>query len=208
MEKMDFIELAKARRSATNFQKDVKITEKELREIFEVVKSHPSSYNLQTTHYYVVTSEEKKAQVKEASYGQHKTLSASATIIVCGDKEGYKEAPRLYEGMKVLGIIDKYEYERTIELINNLFANNPRFVEEDNVRNACLSAMLFMLSAKDKGWDTCPMHVQNVDIIKEIYGIPDHHQPILMIPIGKMTTHNIRPRGYRKPVGEFVHFSD
>lgn len=205
---MEFVELAKARRSATNFQTNVKISESELRNIFEVVKNHPSSYNLQTTHYYVVTSEEKKAKVKEASFGQHKTYSASATIIVCGNKDGYKEAPHLYEGMKILGIIDECEYNRTIELINNLFENNPKFVEEDNIRNACLSAMLFMLSAKDKGWDTCPMHVQNAEEIKKIYGIPEHHQPILMIPIGKMTTHNMRPRGYRKPVGEFVHFID
>lgn len=157
---MDFVELAKIRRSAINFQSDVKISASELQEIFEIVKTHPSSYNIQTTHYYVVTSEEKKAKVKEASYNQHKTLSASATIIVCGDKEGYKEAPFLYEGMKMLGIIDEFEYNQTIEAINNLYQNNPTLREEDNIRNACLSAMLFMLAAKDKGWDTCPMHVK------------------------------------------------
>lgn len=205
---MDFIELAKNRRSAINFQSSVKISASELQEIFEIVKTHPSSFNIQTTHYYVVTSEEKKAQVKEASYGQHKTLSASATIIVCGDKEGYKEAPRLYEGMKLLGIMDDLEYKQTIEMINNLYTNNPKMIEEDNIRNACLSAMLFMLAAKDKGWDTCPMHVHNIEIIKEIYDIPENHQPVLMISLGKSVEEKIRPRGYRKPVGEFVHFID
>ena len=205
---MEFVELAKSRRSAINFQSDVKISATELQEIFEIVKTHPSSYNIQTTHYYVVTSEDMKAKVKEASYNQHKTLSASATIIVCGDKDGYKEAPYLYEGMKMLGIIDELEYNGTIEAINNLYQNNPLLREEENIRNASLSAMLFMLAAKDKGWDTCPMHVHNVDIIKEIYNIPEHHQPVLMIPIGKSVEGKIRPRGYRKPVTEFVHFVD
>lgn len=205
---MEFTDLAKIRRSAINFQSDVKITTAELQEIFEIVKTHPSSYNLQTTHYYVVTSEKKKARVKEASYDQHKTLTASATIIVCGDKEGYKEAPRLYEGMKLLGIIDECEYNDTIEIINNMYNNNPTLIEDDNIRNACLSAMLFMLAAKDKGWDTCPMHVKNVETIKEIYKIPENHQPVLMIPIGKSVKDKIRPRGYRKPVNEFVHFID
>jgi len=205
---MEFVELAKLRRSAINFQSDVKISESELQEIFEIVKTHPSSYNIQSTHYYVVTSEEKKALVKEASLGQHKTLTASATIIVCGDTEGYKEAPRLYEGMKLLGILDECEYHETIEAINNLYSNDLTLREEDNIRNACLSAMLFMLAAKDKGWDTCPMHVKNVPIIKEIYHIPENHQPVLMIPIGKSVKEKIRPRGYRKPVGEFVHFVD
>lgn len=205
---MEFAELAKNRRSAINFQPDVKISASELQEIFEIVKTHPSSYNIQTTHYYVVTSEKKKALVKKASFEQHKTLSASATIIVCGDKEGYKEAPRLYEGMKMLGIIDELEYNDTIETINNLYGSDPILIEEDNIRNASLSAMLFMLAAKDKGWDTCPMHVKNESIIKEIYTIPENHQPILMITLGKSVTGKIRPRGYRKPVGEFVHFVD
>ncbi|MEH7391865.1 nitroreductase family protein [Bacillus sp. JJ1474] len=205
---MEFVELAKSRRSAINFQSDVKISDLELQEIFEIVKTHPSSYNIQTTHYYVVTSEEKKALVKKASYEQHKTLSASATIIVCGDKDGYKEAPRLYEGMKMLRIIDELEYNDTIETINNLYSNNNTLIEEDNIRNASLSAMLFMLAAKDKGWDTCPMHVHNEQTIKEIYNIPDNHEPVLMITLGKSVTGKIRPRGYRKPVGEFVHFAD
>lgn len=205
---MEFVELAKSRRSAINFQSDVKISATELQEIFEIVKTHPSSYNIQTTHYYVVTSEEMKTKIKEASYNQHKTLSASATIIVCGDKDGYKAAPSLYEGMKMLGIIDELEYNGTIEAINNLYQNNPILREEENIRNASLSAMLFMLAAKDKGWDTCPMHVHNVEIIKEIYNIPENHQPVLMIPIGKTVEGKIRPRGYRKPVIEFVHFVD
>ncbi|WP_428911059.1 nitroreductase family protein [Niallia sp. Krafla_26] len=205
---MEFIELAKERRSAINFQSDIKISDAELQEIFEVVKTHPSSFNIQTTHYYVAKSEEKKAKVKEASYGQHKTLSASATIIVCGDSEGYKEAPRLYEGMKLLGIMDELEYNDTIAAINNLYENNSKFIEDDNIRNACLSAMLFMLAAKDQGWDTCPMHVHNVQTIKEIYKIPENHQPVLMITLGKSVKEKIRPRGYRKPVGEFVHFVD
>lgn len=205
---MEFLELAKIRRSAINFQSGVQISTSELEEIFEIVKTHPSSYNIQTTHYYVATSEQKKVLVKNASFEQHKTLSASATIIVCGDKVGYKEAPRLYEGMKMLGIMDELEFNDTIKTINNLYSNNPTLVEGDNIRNASLSAMLFMLAAKDKGWDTCPMHVHNESIIKEIYNIPENHQPVLMITLGKSVTGKVRPRGYRKPVGEFVHFAD
>lgn len=205
---MEFLELATVRRSAINFQSDIKITPSELQGIFEIVKSHPSAYNIQTTHYYVAMSEEKKAQVKEASFGQHKILSASATIIVCGDSEGYKEAPRLYEGMKMLGIIDELEFNDTIQAVNNLFADNPTLRAEDNIRNASLSAMLFMLAAKDKGWDTCPMHVHNTKIIKQIYNIPENHQPVLMITLGKAVEGKVRPRGYRKPVGEFVHLVD
>lgn len=205
---MEFLELTKIRRSAINFQSDIKISSSELQEIFEVVKTHPSSYNIQTTHYYVAMSQEKKALVKEASNNQHKIFSASATIIVCGDSEGYKEAPRLYEGMKMLGIMDELEFNYTIHTINKLYTDNPKLIEEDNIRNACLSAMLFMLATKDKGWDTCPMHVHNVEKIKEIYHIPKNHQPVLMISLGKSVENKIRPRGYRKPVNEFVHFVD
>jgi putative NAD(P)H nitroreductase len=79
---------------------------------------------------------------------------------------------------------------------------------EENIRNASLSTMLFMLAAKDKGWDTCPMHVHNPEIIKQIFNIPENHQPVMMITLGKAVEGKVRPRGYRKPVGEFVHFVD
>lgn len=72
--------------------------------------------------------------------------------------------------------------------------------------NVGLHAMLFMLSAKYFGFDTCPMHVHNVEELRKEFNIPHHLEPIMMITIGK-SVDKVRSRGYRKPVGEFVNFN-
>jgi len=66
--------------------------------------------------------------------------------------------------------------------------------------------MQFMLIAKDKGWDTCPMIGYDPDKVRSALNVPDHLVPVMMITIGKEDTSSQRPRGYRKPVHEFVTF--
>ena len=66
--------------------------------------------------------------------------------------------------------------------------------------------MLFMLNAKHYGFDTCPMHVHHVDQLREAFNIPNYLQPMMMITIGK-SVDKVRPRGYRRPVGDFVNFN-
>lgn len=96
-------EIVKMRRSANNFDSNVKIPRREIEEMFELAKFAPSAFNLQHAHYVVVDEPELKLKVKEAAYGQHKVGTASAAIIVLGDLEAYTDAERIYEGMLHLG---------------------------------------------------------------------------------------------------------
>ncbi len=93
----DFVQLLKDRRSASNFLPDHPILEDELNDIFELVKLGPSAFNLQHTKYLVVTDPEIKEEIRNAAYGQYKVHTASAVILVLGDKEAYKKAPEINE---------------------------------------------------------------------------------------------------------------
>ncbi|MGG1597462.1 nitroreductase family protein [Paenibacillus naphthalenovorans] len=199
-------EIVKMRRSANNFDSNVKIPRREIEEMFELAKFAPSAFNLQHAHYVVVDEPELKLKVKEAAYGQHKVGTASAAIIVLGDLEAYTDAERIYEGMLHLGMMDELTYRQTIDSIYAAY-QNLEFRKEEAIRNASLSAMQFMLIAKSKGWDTCPMIGFNSEQVRAVLNIPDRYHIAMMITIGKEKTNHPRPRGYRKPVGEFVHFS-
>lgn len=203
----EFIKLIEARRSASNFLKDNPIPPKELNEIFELVKLAPSAFNLQHSKYIVVTNPEVKEQIRTAANGQYKVHSASAVIIVLGDKLAYKNTAAINEGLLMLGIINKQEYDLMVEDTVSLYeTRGDRFQRDEAIRNASLSAMMFMLAAKEKGWDTCPMIGFDPDKVKEILNISDQYEPALMITIGKEKIESRKPRGYRKPVSEFVSF--
>lgn len=201
-----FSELVQSRRSANNFVEGVKIPQNELEEMFSLARLAPSAFNLQHTHYKVVSSEAVKEEIRSAAYGQYKIHTASAVIVVLGDKNAYLQAPEIYSGLKLLGAMSEEAYDQVIQSINDSYTGNDAFQRDEAIRNASLSAMQFMLIAKDKGWDTCPMIGFDPEAVKTVLGLSDNLVPVMLITIGKDNQHKIRPRGYRKPVNEFVEF--
>lgn len=79
-------------------------------------------------------------------------------------------------------------------------------MKEDAIRNGSLSAMLFMLAAKNRGIDSCPMIGFDQDQVRKILNIPHNQEIVLMMTVGKEKESSRRLRGYRKPVGEFATF--
>ena len=208
---MSFENLVKSRHSAVNFKENEVMTEEDFRKIFELTKLAPSAYNLQFTDYLVITDQDKKERVKELSYNQYKIHTASAVVIVMGNKNSIEmpEVEKIYSPLKMLKMMDEQEYDMTLNMIKNYSDNlkaTPTELDMELARNVGLHAMLFMLSAKSLGFDTCPMHVHNVEELRKEFAIPEHLQPIMMMTIGK-SVDTVRARGYRKPVGEFVTFN-
>lgn len=208
---MNFEDLVKSRHSAMNFIETEQMTEEDFKNIFELTKLAPSAYNLQFTNYLVITDQEKKERVKELSYNQYKIHTASGVVIVMGNKNSIEmpEVEKIYSPLKMLKMMDEVEYDMTMELIKGYsdgLKDNPHELNLELMRNAGIHAMLFMMSAKHYGFDTCPMHVHNVEELRKEFNIPDHLEPVMMITIGK-SVEKVRARGYRKPVGEFVNFN-
>lgn len=201
-----FSDLVQSRRSAMNFVEGMMIPHNELEDMFSLTRLAPSSSNLQHTHYKVISDPALKEQIRKDAYGQYKIHTASAVIIVLGDKLAYQKAPEIYSGLKLLGAMSQEEYDETLASINASYEGNEAFQRDEAIRNASLSAMQFMLIAKDRGWDTCPMIGFDPEALKATLNIPDHMVPALMITMGKDNMRKIRPRGYRKPVNEFVEF--
>lgn len=203
----DFIDLVKERRSASSFLPNHPISKRELNEIFELVKFGPSAFNLQHTNFVVVTDKENKEKIRKAAYGQYKVHTASAVIIVLGNKKAYKDAKKINQGLLMLGIISKQELDHIVKDTTIAYeSRGDGFQKEEAIRNASLASMLFMLAAKEKDWDTCPMIGFDPKAVKEIVQANEEEEVVLMITIGKENTEKRTPRGYRKPVSEFVRY--
>jgi putative NAD(P)H nitroreductase len=170
----DFIQLVKERRSASNFLPDQMITKEEFNEIFELVKLGPSAFNLQHANYLTVIDPVIKEKLKKAANGQYKVTSASTVILVLGDKEAFGQAPAIYEGLKMLGIVNKQEYDSMVhDTVSFYESRGSDFQRDEAIRNASLSAMMFMMAAKEKGWDTCPMIGFDSEAVKQILNIDE-----------------------------------
>ena len=134
------------RRSANNFIKGVKIPKEDFIEIFDLLKLAPSCFNIQHAHYLVITDETKKEALREAAFNQYKIHTASAAIIVLGDRNAYKNADKIYSGMLNLKMMSQFDYDQMLNSINNLYeGRGESFKRDEAIRNGALSAMMFML---------------------------------------------------------------
>ncbi|ANF96106.1 nitroreductase family protein [Paenibacillus bovis] len=204
----ELVSIIKERRSANKFLPEIELLNHELDEIFEWVKYAPSAFNLQHAHYVVVQDPERKQQMYQASGKQYKVQTASAVIIVLGHMDAHHHAPQINEGLLHLGILNQREYEEQVQSVQQFYEERGEaFKRDEAIRNASLSAMTFMLAAKDKGWDTCPMIGFDPAAVQHMLDIPERYIPAMMITIGKEDTGSQRIRGYRKPVGEFVSYN-
>jgi putative NAD(P)H nitroreductase len=203
----EFLKVVRERRSADKFIENISIPREDFNEIFKDLSLAPSAFNLQHARYYVVEDKELSDKIYEASFKQYKIKTASATIIVTGDKNAYVSADRIFEGSMMLGMIDKTQYEIMVNTITSLYEGwGEGFKHDEAIRNASLSAMQFMLLAKDKDWDTCPMIYFEKDKVSSLLNIPENEVPVLMITMGKKDKDSNKIRGYRKPADEFVKF--
>lgn len=203
----EFLKVIRERRSANKFIENITIPREDFDDIFRDLSLSPSAFNLQHARYYVVEDKALTEKVYESSFKQYKIKTASATIIITGDKNAYLSADKIYEGSMMLGMINKTEYEIMINTISNLYEGwGESFKHDEAVRNASLSAMQFMLLAKNKDWDTCPMIYFEKDKIIQLLNIPENEVPVMMITMGKVDKSTSKIRGYRKPAAEFVKF--
>ncbi|GKU26573.1 nitroreductase family protein [Clostridium folliculivorans] len=203
----DLKTLIEQRHSANNFIEGVKIPKEDFEAIFDLLKLAPSCFNIQHANYLVITDEEKKEALREAAFNQYKIHTASAAVLVLGDKEAYKKVDSIYSGMLSLKMLSKIDYDKMMTDVFNLYeGRGQEFQRDEAIRNASLSAMMFMMIAKDKGWDTCPMIGFDNERVSKLFNIPENLEPVLLITMGKEDTSKRRMRGYRRPVGEFVTF--
>src|SRR5262245_22338454 len=80
-----FIELVRSRRATRHFRPDP-VPPDLLDELLEATRWAPSGFNLQPTHFVVVTSPEAKAKLHPACGKQRQVLEAGATVVFTGDR--------------------------------------------------------------------------------------------------------------------------
>src|SRR6204780_595813 len=80
----------KERRATPSFD-GAPIPAEDLKQILDAGLHAPSGYNMQPWRFVVVQSEEQKRKLRAASYNQAKVEEASAVIVACGDRDGWRK---------------------------------------------------------------------------------------------------------------------
>ncbi|RUS49081.1 nitroreductase family protein [Cohnella sp. AR92] len=182
----DYATVVRERHSVRHYDPSAKISESEIVEILKEASLAPSSSNTQTWRFLVVNDDATKRKLHPIANNQQQVLDASATIIVLGDLEGYKEIGRINEDAVRKGYMPedfaKQFTENSLKLYSGL---TPEKMKSIVHKDGGLVSMLVMLSAKARGYDTVPMGGYNEQKLIEAFRIPENLVPIMLISIGK-----------------------
>lgn len=205
-----FLALVRSRRATRHFRPDP-VPPDLLDELLEAARWAPSGFNLQPTHFVVVTDPAAKAKLYPACMKQRQVLEAGATVVFTGDRrvvENHFERV-LHQDREAGAINDAYEQilRRVVPLSFNhgplgvgwlwkavAGAVAERFVPIPSIqavhkvywlaKQVSLSAMVFMLAAEAAGLATCPMEGFGESAVRRALGIPASQAVVLVVPVG------------------------
>lgn len=176
------------RRSIRLYDKDVKITDEELKTIILEANLAPSSMNMQPWRYVLVTSDDAKEKLRPALYGNIKQLETSAAMIVIfNDLQKFELAEKIYNQAVDKGLMPPEVREKQLTNIRNMMQK----VDLDKLNisgmiDCGLAAMNLMYVAREHGYDTCPIGGFNHEMIHDVVGLDkERYTPVMIVSIGK-----------------------
>ncbi len=164
---MNIIEIAKARYSTKEFDKDKKLDEQQISQIEDLLQLSPSSTNIQPWHFILATSEEGKKRIAKAasgfySFNETKVLDASAVVVFASQVDLSEE-----QLLKVLakeerdGRFPQPEFKEQNHAARSIFANMHKYDYKDfqhwAEKQVYLSLGNFLLGVAALGLDAIAM---------------------------------------------------
>jgi nitroreductase len=172
---MDAIKMLTERRSVRKFT-DKEVTHETIEQIVEIARMAPSWKNNQESRYYIALSNEMIEKVYDALPAFNQKSTENAAYVVATYVKGLSG---FSNGEPVDELGDKW-----------------------GVYDAGLHNAYFILSARDRGYDTLIMGLRDEKKLREIFSIPEEEEILSVIAIGKRGEEPaLRPR---KPLEEIV----
>lgn len=184
------------RYATKNFDSTKKVDDATLLQILEAIRLAPSSYGLQNYHITVVNDPVLRAKIQEKAWNQAQVTSASTLLVfsartdvsarvdqyievASGGNPEIKAAMKDYEAM-LKGFADGMKIENVLPWTG---------------RQTYIALGFALAACAELAVDSCPMEGFDGNACKEILGLPEHFQPLALLPIGYRTTDDlIRPK--------------
>ena len=180
---MNTIDAIYGRRSVKHFDPDHKISAEEEGKLFEATIQAPTSFNIQHWRFVVVRDPDLRAKIRtEFGNDQAQMTDASLLVIFTADVKAWEKEPSRY-------------WQNAPQEVNDLlvgwmgpFHEGREWLQRDEAQRSIGMAMqTLMLTAKEMGYESCPMIGFEIDEVAKLINLPDDHVMGPMVAIGKGT---------------------
>ncbi|HZZ39414.1 MAG TPA: nitroreductase family protein [Acidobacteriaceae bacterium] len=177
-------EAIEERRATPSFD-GTPIPDADLKAILEAGLRAPSGYNLQPWRFVVVRTPEQRRRLRSAAFNQAKVEEASAVIVACGDKDGWRtDMEEMVRMGREAGMTENYAESASVNIPEYL-TNHPDLNAWLN-RHVMIALTTMMWMAEVIGYDTAPMEGYEPDKVCEVLKLPLSYVPVALLAIGHL----------------------
>jgi nitroreductase len=174
------------RRAAPSFD-GAPIPASDLRQILDAGLHAPSGYNMQPWRFVVVQHPEQLKRLRAASFNQAKVEEASAVIVACGDRDGWrKDLDEMLRMGRAGGMPESYAAQAASTVPNYLSS----FTEDQMTgwlnKHVMIAVTSMMWMAEVMGYDTAPMEGFEQAKVCEMLRLPMSYWVVSLLAIGHL----------------------
>ncbi len=159
----------------------------DLRQILDAGLHAPSGYNMQPWRFIVVQHPEQKKRLRAASYNQAKVEEASAVIVACGDRDGWrKDLDEMLRMGRAGGMPESYAAQAENSV--RAYLSGMSYDQMSGWLNKMVTyaTTSMMLMAEVMGYDTAPMEGFEQQKVCETLKLPMSYFVVSLLAIGRL----------------------
>lgn len=198
---MNVLEAIKQRRAVKHFDPVFEMPRSDFDQLMSAALDSPTSFNIQNWRFVRVQDKSIRQQIRAAAWNQAQVTEASELIIICADVMSWDKSPERYWRNAPQEVQDFM-----VPAIGDFYRGHDWLQRDEAMRSAGIVAQTIMLTAKEMGYDFCPMVGFDQNETARIINLPDDHVICMFVVVGK-AVQPARPKGGQLPLGE-VLFED
>lgn len=177
---MNVSEAIKTRRSIKAFDPTHTMSNAEIKFLMEHAILSPTAFNLQHWRFVRILDPALRTQIRKKAWDQPQVTDASLLLILCMDVKAWEKNPERYWRHAP----DEVR-EFILPGIHQFYAGHAQLQRDEGMRSCGIAAMTIMLTAKEMGYDSCPMDGFDFDAVAQLINLPSDHSICMMIAVGK-----------------------
>jgi len=179
---MQTTDAIKQRRAVKHYDPAHVMPEQEVIQLMSLAKLAPTAFNQQNYRFVLVSDTELRKQLRVAAWDQAQVTDASLLIILCADLNAWEKQPARYWANAPEAV-----QNFMVEAIDPYYRDLAQVQRDEAMRTCGIAAQTLMLTAKDMGYDSCPMDGFDYDAVGKLINLPDDHVVTMMVVVGKAT---------------------
>lgn len=192
-----------SRTSINRFQPNRPLNDEAIESLIRLATKAPSAYNMQNWRFIAVRSEDAKARLKAAAFGQHKITDASVTFIICGTLAAHGQLAAALIPSVEARIMEQQIVDSWVKQASTAHEGNALLQHDEAIRSASLAAMTLMLAAESMGLGSCPMSGFDAKQVAKEFELSPTELPVMIVAVGYPEAGNW-PQKPRKPIPEVL----